>query len=232
MTPSDLSVLSDFLKPSGITLSAEQTEKLCFFYSLVTETGKSFNLTSITDESSFVSRHFADSLAAVGLFDSGAEVCDVGTGAGFPAVPLAIARPDVSFTALDSTEKKTMFVTAAAKRLGLVNLTVRTGRAEDFCSLYGKFDFVCARAVTALSPLVELCFPLLKTGGCLVAYKTPSEKPSDCANALFVLHGRPEKEILYTLPDGSSRVLYVLKKLSPTPKGYPRKWAQIKNKPL
>lgn len=232
MRPSDLSVLSEFCEKFSLSLSESQTEKLCLFYTLVTEAGKSFNLTSITDGFSFMSRHFADSLSAARLFDDGAEVCDVGTGAGFPAVPLAIARPDVSFTALDSTQKKTAFVADAAKLLGLSNLTVKTGRAEDFSSLYDNFDFVCSRAVTALSPLVEICFPLLKTGGCLIAYKTPAEKLSDCENALSVLHGRPEKELPYTLPDGSSRVLYVLKKLSPTPKGYPRKWAQIKNKPL
>lgn len=232
MTTADLSELTEFAENVGVSLSAEQIGKLCLFRSLVNEAGKSFNLTSIKDETSFMSRHFADSLSAARLFGSGDNVCDVGAGAGFPSVPLAIARPDVSFTALDSTEKKTAFIAAAARKLDLQNLEVKTGRAEEFCSLYGKFDFVCARAVTALSPLVEICFPLLKTGGCLVAYKTPTESLSDCENALSILHGRIENEIPYFLPDGSSRVLYVLKKLAPTPKGYPRRWGQIKNKPL
>lgn len=232
MSSVDLSPLYDFVAAMNVSLSEQQALSLSRFYDIVSEKGKSLNLTAIKDGFSFVSRHFADSLSAARIFPSGAEVCDVGAGAGFPSVPLAIVRPDVFFTALDSTEKKTDFIKYAAKQLGLENLSVETGRAEDFCALFGKFDFVCARAVTALSPLTELCFPLLKTGGCLVAYKTKSESVSDCANALAVLHGRIEDTVEYTLPDKSERVLYVIKKLSPTPKGYPRRWGQIKNKPL
>lgn len=232
MSSPDFSALIAFASEYGITLSDKTLASLSRFYTLVEETNKSFNLTSITDENAFVSRHFADSLIAAPLLTAGAKVCDVGAGAGFPSVPLAIARPDVFFTALDSTAKKTAFVKSAAVALSLDNLSVETGRAEECDFLFGKFDCVCARAVTALSPLVEICFPLLKTGGLLFAYKTENEDVSLCENALSVLHGRTEKILSYILPDGSSRVLYVFKKLSPTPKEYPRRWGQIKTKPL
>lgn len=232
MSSVDFSSLKTFAEKYGVSLTEDNLASLEAFYRLVTETNKSLNLTAITDEEAFIARHFADSLFASPLLKKGDFVCDVGTGAGFPSVPLAVVRPDVNFTALDSTAKKTAFVKYAANALSLANLSVETGRAEECDFLFGKFDCVCARAVTALSPLTEICFPLLKTGGVLFAYKTETEDLSVCENALKILHGRVDGVLPYILPDGSSRVLYFLRKLAPAPKGYPRRWGQIKNRPL
>lgn len=233
MSALPLAPLDAFLKNLRLSLSDEQANMLARFYELVSAANCRFNLTAVTDAESFVTKHYIDSASSADIFPAGAKILDLGAGAGLPSVPLAIVRPDIFVTALDATAKKVGFISSSARALKLKNLTATTGRAEERGDLFSKFDFVTARAVTSLSALIELALPLLKTGGRLVAYKTPTDDPKDAAHALSVLGGGFDFLRDYSLPCGSGeRRLLVFKKLAETPRGYPRKWGVIKNRPL
>ena len=233
MSALPLAPLDAFLKDLGLSLSDEQADMLARFYELVSDANCRFNLTAVTDAESFVTKHYIDSVSSADIFPAGAKILDLGAGAGLPSVPLAIVRPDIFVTALDATAKKVGFISSSARALKLKNLTATAGRAEERGDLFSKFDFVTARAVTSLPALVELALPLLKTGGRLVAYKTPADDPKDAAHALSVLGGGFDFLRDYSLPGGSGeRRLLVFKKLAETPRGYPRKWGVIKNRPL
>ena len=170
----------------------------------------------------------------------GCRVLDIGCGAGFPSIPLAIARPDLSVTAIDSTAKKIAFVQEAADKIALSNLTAYAGRAEDasFSAKLGQFDVVVSRAVANLRVLSELCLPYVKLGGRLIALKAAKaeEELSEAKRAIATLGGGEitlhHKELC--LHDGSRepRCLIEIKKESPTPTKYPRPYATILKKPL
>ena len=233
MSALPLAPLGAFLKDLRLSLSDEQADLLSRFYELVNAANSRFNLTAVTDAECFVTKHYIDSVSSADIFPAGAKILDLGAGAGLPSVPLAIVRPDIFVTALDATTKKVGFISSSARALKLKNLTATAGRAEERGDLFSKFDFVTARAVTSLPALVELALPLLKTGGWLVAYKTPADDPEDAAHALSVLGGGFDFLRDYSLPgDSGERRLLVFKKLAETPRGYPRKWGVIKNRPL
>lgn len=216
----------------GITLSSEQSEALCRYYDAVVESNKVFNLTAITEEKDFTYKHIVDSLAGISEIPTGAKLCDIGSGAGFPSVPIAIARDDVSVTALDSTTKKMNFVSQSAKSLGLKNISVIAGRAEEQKAQFGKYDVVTARAVSALPILLELAMPFLKVGGVFLAYKTDESELSSAKNAMNVLGAKHLRTKTLTLPNGDSRAILVFEKTKPTPPQYPRVYGSIKKKPL
>ena len=186
MSALPLAPLDAFLKDLELSLSDEQADLLSRFYELVNAANSRFNLTAVTDAEIFVTKHYIDSVSSADIFPAGAKILDLGAGAGLPSVPLAIVRPDIFVTALDATAKKVGFISSSAKALKLKNLTATAGRAEERGDLFSKFDFVTARAVTSLPALVELALPLLKTGGRLVAYKTPADDPKDAAHALVM----------------------------------------------
>lgn len=202
------------------------------------------NVTAITDIPGLILSHFCDSLtvAAAGVIPEGARAADIGCGGGFPTLPLAIVRPDVTFTAIDSTQKKLRFVGSAAAELGLGNVNPLCVRAEEGAGdpeLRGSFDFVTARAVSALPMLAELCLPYLKVGGTFCAMKGPrgEEELADSANALRLLGGRTERveKITLSLSDSSEpleRMLIIIKKTASTPDKYPRSYGKIKSRPL
>lgn len=215
----------------GVALNDEQADKLSAFYSLVIEKNKLFNLTAITDERDFIIKHFLDSLTAAPYIGSGA-LCDVGSGAGFPAVPLSIVSEYTNITAIDSTQKKTAFINKASSTLNIPNLTAISGRAEDMKPLFHKFDFVTARAVSSLNVLLEICTPLLSVGGTFIAYKTDDSELSNCGNALKKLNLVFDKEIKLSLPDDIKRCLLLFKKTARTPDDFPRQYSAIKKKPL
>lgn len=200
------------------------------------------NITAITDLPGLILSHFCDSLTVAGMLPRGAAVADIGCGGGFPTLPLAIARPDISVTAIDSTAKKLAFVWDAVLGLELCNVLPQCMRAEDgaHSAVYReKFDVVTARAVSALPVLAELCLPYLKTSGLFCAMKGPrgAEELAEARNAVKTLGGTvlETKKVVLEGADGQApleRMLIIIKKSSPTPDKYPRAYGKIKNKPL
>ena len=203
------------------------------------EKGKLFNLTAITDPREAVRKHAVDSLfaaMAVRELSAGEEktLLDIGCGAGFPSLPIAIACENVSVTALDSTAKKCEFVKSTAQKCG-VGLETLPERAEE--AVEGRretFDFVTARAVARLTILAELAAPFLKAGGYFLAMKgsAAEEERLEACRASKILGLTYERSLDYEIEDGGARSILVYRKTAPTPQTYPRRFAQIKKKPL
>ena len=219
----------------------EQTEKLWQLTDIMLEVNKSMNLTAITDEEAVILKHYADSLTVCADIPENARLIDIGCGAGFPCLPLAIFRPDVSILALDSTAKRIEYVKSTAKKLGLNNLSAVAARAEDLAvknEYREKFDIATARAVAALPILTELCLPYVKTGGYFIAMKgSQGETELEAArNAIGTCGGEIveiRKPDLTT--DGVAferRFIAKIKKITQTPAKYPRHYSQISKKPL
>lgn len=227
--------IGEILTETGLSAFAvpDTVEKLGILLELLTEANRHMNLTAISEPEEIVLRHFADSLTAARFLPSGARVVDMGCGGGFPTLPLAIARPDLSFTALDSTAKKLTFVAAAAERLSLSVKTVAV-RAEEYRDGREGFDVCLSRAVASLELLDELCLPLVKVGGVFVAMKGASglEELTAAQKGIAVLGGKVREADPFTLSVAGKRVLIAVDKVRPTPKEYPRPWARIKKKPL
>ncbi len=215
-----------------LTLTEDMVDTLEAYYDAVIEANKEFNLTSITLKDEFVIKHLIDSLAGVPFIPENAKLIDVGSGGGFPSFPIAAVRSDVMVTALDSTAKKMNFVGGTARFLGVKNLTTVSGRAEEMKDLFGTFDVVTARAVSALPILLEICSPLIKVGGIMLAYKTDESELETSQNALKVLNMTHKKSFSFNLPGGDRRSILIFEKTASTPKQYPRQYGQIKKKPL
>ncbi len=227
-------------------LSDEILEKFRSLTEIMLETNEKMNITAITDIDAVIARHYADSLLMLSEnIESGARVCDIGCGGGFPSFPIAIARPDIFITGVDSTAKKVVYVNEAAAKLGLTNLKAISGRAEELAAVGAdmreSFDVVCARAVAALPVLSELCLPFVKVGGRFIALKAKSgeEELSLSEKGIEKLGGRVIKsEKLYlrdkTVPGGeeAERLLITVEKVRKTEEKYPRAFGQIKKKPL
>ena len=200
------------------------------------------NLTAITEPSEVILKHYADSLKVSEYIEDGKSVIDVGCGAGFPSLPLAIARPKVNVTAIDSTDKRIVYVRECAKRLSLSNLTAVTARAEDAAAgeMRGKYDYATARAVARLNILAEYCIPLLKVNGVFLPMKAKSgaEEMEEAKNAFATLRAEVIFSNEFSLTDTKnavepqSRLIAGIKKCAPTEKIYPRNNSQIKKKPL
>lgn len=225
-------LLKTYLSQIGVNLDDDKIGRLLTYCDMVLETNKQFNLTAITDINEFLIKHITDSLVGLSEIGGGAHLLDIGAGAGFPSMPIAIARDDVRVTALDSTAKKMRFVEDSAKSIGLDNLKTISGRAEEQTALFGKFDVVTARAVSSLSILLELSMPLLKVGGHFLAYKTDESELPSAESALKTLGAKHIRTKSVTLPNGDSRAILVFEKLSKTPLQYPRQYGTIKKKPL
>jgi len=220
---------------AGFAPSPEQSERFAAYFALLSEWNQKVNLTAVADEAGVYEKHFADSLLALPLVEGRARVADVGTGAGFPGVPLLIARPDIRLTLIDSVQKKLDFLSALLARLGLFADLVHA-RAEDAARTPGLrdgFDAVLSRAVAPMNVLLELTLPFAKTNGAAVCFKGPalSEELPAAGRALLELNGRVEKVIAYAPPWGERRLALVLK-TAPTPKKYPRKAGTPAKEPL
>lgn len=219
-------------------ISSETDEKLYLFADLLVETNKITNLTAITDDKGIILKHFVDCASISEYIDQRSKLIDVGCGAGFPSIPLAIIRPDLSITALDSTGKKIDFVKSVALKLSLTNLTAVCARAEDFASNNREsFDISTSRAVARLNILAEISLPLVKTGGKFVAMKSNkgAEELAEASGGIKKLGAELNlsTEKIFSF-DGESinREFYVFSKTRPTPKEFPRKYAQILKRPL
>ncbi len=226
-----------------LTLTDEQKEQMFVLSETLVETNKVMNLTAITDEKGIILRHIVDSLLISPHIPCHSTIIDVGCGAGFPTLPLAILRPDLKITALDATEKKIRFVSETAKLLGLENVTAMSGRAEELAltpEWRESFDFATARAVASLPVLCELTLPFVKVGGQLVAMKAKeamSELESS-KHAISVLCGANANDEVKTVSlalhaeSSEPRTIIKIKKTAKTPRIYPRRYAQIKKSPL
>ncbi len=210
------------------------------FSSFLLERNQVMNLTAITEPRDVAALHLLDSLALAPLMrelgSTQGSVVDVGTGAGFPGVPLAAALPEAQVTLLDSLGKRVAFLEEAAEKLGLRNVTCVHARAEEFAGeARESFDWAVSRAVAALPVLCELCLPLVKVGGWFLAMKSTGsdEEIAGAKRAITVLGGRLEQVVDYTVP--TTEVVHrvvVIRKVKPTPGKYPRRFAQIKKQPL
>ncbi len=222
----------------GISLTDEQIKLFERLAELLVEQNKTMNLTAITDPDGIAVKHFADSISALSAYDfaENAKVLDVGTGAGFPSIPLLIARPDLEMTMIDSTAKKLKYVASTVETLGLTAevLHTRAEEAGQSKQYREKFDIVCSRAVAALNVLCEYCLPFVKVGGVFLAMKAAKaqEEIADARNAIKTLGGKIVAEKSFSLSDGGERTIVVIKKISQVPPKYPRVSAQIAKKPL
>ncbi|MCI8758461.1 MAG: 16S rRNA (guanine(527)-N(7))-methyltransferase RsmG [Oscillospiraceae bacterium] len=221
----------------ALGLGPELIEPLEAFSRMLLEKNQVMNLTAITDPRDVAVLHLLDSLALTGLAGlEGRTVVDVGTGAGFPGVPLAIARPSARVTLLDSLGKRVDFLRESCRTLGLDNVECVHGRAEEFAGERREtFDLAVSRAVAALPVLCELCLPLVKVGGAFWAMKSvdTEEEISASKAAVKVLGGRIQAVSDYTIP--TTEVVHrvvCIQKTAPTPKKYPRRFALIKKQPL
>lgn len=230
-----LGILRQGLAAQG--LDETKTEPLEAFARAVLEKNKVMNLTAITDEADFARLHLLDSAALLNVADfRGKRVVDVGTGAGFPGVPLRILCPDVRMTLLDSTGKRIDFLRETCDALGLTDVDCVHERAEEFAAEHREsFDLATSRAVAALPILCELCLPLIKVGGQFLAMKSArSDEELDSAmDAITTLGGRLADVADYAIPgsDVTHRVI-VIDKVDRTPKQYPRQFGKMKKSPL
>ena len=240
---------ADYIRIVGSAQATEKyaTEALADRFFRLTErllaANAVMNLTAITDPREMILKHYFDSLCLVPYLQKvGASLADVGCGAGFPTLPLAIARPDLAITAIDSTDKRIVFVRETAAALGLTNVTAVTARAEDAGAgeLRGTFDYVTARAVARLNMLCEFCIPLLRVGGEFLPMKGKSgeEELTEAENAIAVLRAKTVEYVEYAIRDPAfdedrqERFIARIRKTDETEKIYPRSFAQIKKKPL
>ena len=215
-----------------IAITDEMQQKFAFYVKFLQEENEKYNLTAITDEQEIWIKHFADSILGSVAIPEGATVCDIGSGAGFPALPLAIVRPDISVTLVDSLEKRINFTKALCQQIDL-KAEFFHERAEDFSRPHSeKFDVATARAVAPLNILLEYTAQIVKVGGAVVAYKTDVSELDDAANACKLLSLKFEKNYEFVLPDGSKRAILVFRKTAPTPSKYPRGQNKPRKQPL
>lgn len=228
------------LKTQNIILSQKQIEQFHQYFELLVEWNQKINLTAIVEEQEVYLKHFYDSIAPIllSLIDNQPIVLlDVGAGAGFPSLPMKIIFPKIEIHILDSLNKRLVFLENLCQSLGLENVNLHHGRAEDFgqnAEFRGQFDLVTARAVARLNVLVELTIPFLKKDGQLIALKASqtAEELEEAKSAIALLGGKVNQAIDYTLPNQDSRFILVIDKKKETPKKYPRRAGLPNKKPL
>ena len=269
----DINNIEDFSAEMGATwqkygkkfdLNADQIEKFFKLTKRLLEENEKYNLTAIRTVSGVIENHIFDSLTVADRIPEGASVLDIGSGAGFPSMPIAIMRPDLNITALDSTEKKTEYIKETAKVLDLSGISTICGRAEELTAvsiddtkrakpqkrkitdteaqkpvrpaLRESYDVVIARSVASYNVLSELCVPFLKVGGTFIAMKGEKalHEAKEGENALYLLGCVQKCKIdkPYTINSETDKLFFITTKRSKTPDKYPRKYAQIKKKPL
>ena len=226
--------LKEGLTGLGLSLSEERQQKLCAFARAMVRKNEVMNLTAITEDTQVAKLHLLDSLTVLCCADlRGKTLIDVGCGAGFPGVPLAIACPEAKITLLDSLGKRVKWLEETLPQLGIEAECV-TARAEEAVAQRREtYDFATSRAVARLNILLELTAPYVKVGGAVLAMKgaAAKEELNECAGAIKKL-GLQLEEVREFPVDGASHAVIILRKIAPTPKLYPRRYAKIKQLPL
>lgn len=237
----DLSKLEMGIEELGIEITREQLQKFDRYISLLIQWNKVMNLTAIVEADEIMVDHFLDSLSIFKevKFEGPVSVIDVGTGAGFPGVPIKIMRPEIQLVLLDSLRKRTEFLSALRDELHLEDVEIIHSRAEDLAKkddYREQFDFALSRAVASLNVLAEYCVPFIKKGGLFISYKGPAANDEllKARNAINTLGCKDA----YSLRDAhvpysdKTRKLVIIKKIALTPKKYPRSPGKIKKSPL
>lgn len=236
----DLTILEEGCKELGITLDENQKKQFTDFYEYLVEKNKVMNLTGITEFQEVLIKHFLDSLACVKAVDMSRikRIMDIGTGAGFPGVPLKIAFPHLEACLLDSLKKRVNFLEETFQMLKLENITAIHGRAEEYAKnkqYRETYDLCVSRAVSNLATLSEYCLPYVKTGGYFISYKsgTVQEEVEQAQKAVKILGGKIQDVVYFQLPDSEiQRSLVVIEKIKATPGRYPREAGTPLKEPL
>lgn len=231
--------LCDAIQNLNLEINNEQSEKFLRYMDLLLEWNEKINLTAITDKNEIIIKHFADSLSILSIMQiENQNVIDIGSGAGFPGVPLKILRPDINLTLIDSLAKRIKFLQTVKNNLGLENLNCIHARAEEFVKTNDNrenYDLCVSRAVANLSVLCEICLPFVKIGGYFVAYKgLKIENEIETAKSAIDKLGASIsdiKKIILPYSDITHSLIFV-RKLSHTPLKYPRVYAKISKRPL
>ena len=229
----DLTKFKHGLEELNITLTDEQVEQFLQYYEMLVEKNKVMNLTGITEYEEVIQKHFLDSLSLIRVIPDIASqkltVIDLGTGAGFPAIPLKIAFPELEITLMDSLNKRILFLQEVIDALGLKKVSAVHGRAEEMASNAThrqQYDLCVSRAVSNLAVLTEYCLPFVKKGGLFVSYKSADSDAEiqEGKKAISILGGKLTSVDKFQLPDSDlRRALVCIKKVKDTPKKYPRK---------
>ncbi|HRX92439.1 MAG TPA: 16S rRNA (guanine(527)-N(7))-methyltransferase RsmG [Candidatus Izemoplasmatales bacterium] len=224
----------DILLGSDLEITSEEEKTFARYYDLLAEGNTRSNLTAITGKEEVYRKHFLDSLSLAKIVDfHGKTILDVGSGAGFPSLPLKIVFPDLQVTIIESLGKRVSFLIDLTEKLGLENVKIIYGRAEEY-SQKNMFDIVTARAVAKMNILTELCLPFVKNGGVFLAMKNASceKEVEEAKEAIRILGGKMDKIVRYPISAGCEHAVVVIKKEKPTSAGYPRPFAKIKKHPL
>lgn len=219
-------------------LNDRQKDQFNKYMELLLDWNEKINLTAITEKDQIVLKHFIDSLTISDLIDNDSKVIDVGTGAGFPGIPLKIYNETLRITLVDSLNKRVNFLNEVIKELDLKNISAKHARAEEFARLNNQrecYDYAVSRAVANLSTLVEYLLPFVRVGGKCICMKGPNieEELNNSKNALKLLGGEIEEVKGLVLPDSEmERKIVIIKKIRKTDKNYPRKAGMPSKKPL
>ena len=230
--------LCGLLKAWDMELGAEEAERFNAYYALLRERGSEMNLTADLDEGDMAERSFMDSLSLIKMgLSGGANLIDIGSGAGFPGIPVRIMLPDLKLTLLDANGKRVSFLNELTTRLGLEDVKVIHRRAEEAAhdaELRESYDYATSRAVAKMNVLCELCLPFVRPGGEFLAMKTQraEEEINSASRAVSMLGGRLKKPYSYTLPSGGGYVIVRALKEAPSAARFPRKYPQIVKNPL
>ena len=230
----------DALEKNGMTASEDRTALLAAYLDELLRVNRFMNLTAVRDLQDAAVKNIADCCLCAGLVPENARLLDIGSGAGLPAFPFAIMRPDITVTALDSTGKKVKFISDTAELLRLSNLSAVCGRAEELAAgteYRESFSAVSARAIARLNILSELCLPFLEKGGVFIAMKSrlADEELSEAGRGIATLGGSVREVKNFTLTGAGEdlcRTVILIEKLSRTPKKYPRPYKAISSSPL
>ena len=236
----DNSVFIQGLSSLGIELDKQQLEQFEMYYDLLIEWNSFMNLTAITEYEEVIQKHFLDSLSLIKSYQikSGDTLLDMGTGAGFPGIPLKIAYPELNVLLMDSLNKRINFLNEVIKKLGLDNISAIHARAEEQArklEYREQFDLVVSRAVAKMVSLAELCLPYVKKGGYFIPYKSGkiTEELEEAEYGLECLGGKLDQKVTFTLPNTDmDRTLIRIKKVKETPKVYPRAGGKPLKMPL
>lgn len=242
-------ILKNGLETLGYQVTDKQIEQFNKYFEMLVETNKYLNLTAITEYNEVVLKHFVDSASLIHvaekhseihkmLYSEGSKLLDLGTGAGFPGIPLKILYPNLDITLMDSLNKRLVFLDSVIKELGLTGIKTVHARAEEFArkeEYREQYDFVVSRAVARMSTLTEFCFAYVKKGGYFLPYKAGGalEEIEEGAHAIDILGGKLEDTIEFSLPNSDIlRCIPVVKKIKNTPDKYPRVGRKAEKNPL